>query len=61
MPTQDYKERKQAYIKRYIKEHYKLVTTKVCIEKDADILAKLDSVPNKSEYIKSLIRADLAK
>lgn len=26
---------------------------------DADILKKLDSVPNKQGYIKSLIRADL--
>ena len=61
MPSEDYKKRKQEYIGRYIREHYKLVTTKLSIEHDKDILAKLDSVPNKSEYIKSLIRADLAK
>ena len=28
---------------------------------DADILAKLDAVGNKQGYIKSLIRADIAK
>lgn len=26
---------------------------------DADILAKLDNVPNKQGYVKSLIRADI--
>lgn len=28
---------------------------------DADIIAKLDSVPNRQNYIKELIRADLEK
>lgn len=28
---------------------------------DADIIAKLDSVPSKQGYIKALIRADIAK
>lgn len=28
---------------------------------DADILAKLDDVPNKQGYIKSLIRADIER
>ena len=27
---------------------------------DADIIAKLESVPNKAQYIKALIRADIA-
>lgn len=28
---------------------------------DADVIAKLESVPNKQGYIKSLIRADIEK
>lgn len=28
---------------------------------ESDIINKLDSVPNKAGYIKSLIRADIAK
>lgn len=28
---------------------------------DAEIIQKLDSVPNKTEYIRSLIKADLEK
>lgn len=28
---------------------------------DADIIAKMDSVPNKQEYLKQLIRADIDK
>jgi hypothetical protein len=31
------------------------------IKIDADILAKLDSVPNKLRYIKDLIRSDIKK
>lgn len=30
-------------------------------EYDADILARLDEVPNKQGYIKELIRADIAR
>ena len=32
-----------------------------CFRTESDILAKLESVPNKSGYIKSLIRADIAR
>lgn len=31
------------------------------LKSDADVLAKLDSVPNKTDYIRQLIRADIAK
>ena len=37
------------------------VKLKLNLKTDADILAKLDSVPSKQTYIKSLIRADIGR
>lgn len=34
---------------------------KLNVVTDADIIAKLDSVPNKQEYMKAVIRADIQK
>lgn len=46
---------------RYHKAH----TTSICIRimnnTESDIIEKLDSVPNKAGYIKSLIRADIER
>ena len=56
MPTEEYKNRKKTYIKQYIKENYALVTVKIRKNEDKDILDILASVPNKSEFIKDLIR-----
>lgn len=60
MPSKEYLQRKAAYIKRYQKEVYKHVSFKVRFTRK-DILDKLDSVPNKSEYIVSLIEKDIAE
>jgi hypothetical protein len=49
------------YITQYQKENttqYRFVCHKVY---DADIIAKMESVPKKATYIKQLIRQDLAK
>lgn len=51
-----YKERKIAYVKKYQKETYVNVSFKLRKNGDEDILAILDGVPNKSDFIKSLIR-----
>ena len=45
---------------------YKAASTRqlsmnLSIQYDADILAKLDAIPNKQGYIKELIRADIAR
>lgn len=44
---------------RYDKTHCKPVYLKLNLRTDADIIAKLASVPNKQGYIKQLIRRDL--
>lgn len=56
MPSEEYKKRQREYIKRYQKMTYVSISFKVRIDEDHDIIEKLNSVPNKSEYIKDLIR-----
>ena len=50
---------KRANVK-YNREKTTLITIRLT-QHDADILAKLDEVPNKQGYIKDLIRADIAR
>lgn len=53
--------RKETPQERYQKAHTKLLTIRLMLNTEQDIIQKLDSVPNKAGYIKQLIRADLAK
>ncbi len=46
---------------RYHKAHTVSLTIRIMRNTEQDILEKLDSVPNKAGYIKSLIRADTGK
>ena len=46
---------------KYDAQHTKQVKLKLNIKTDADILKRLDSLPNKQGYIKELIRKDMAK
>lgn len=46
---------------KYDKNKTKMYALKVVKSTEADIIEKLESVPNKAGYIKSLIRADIAK
>ena len=46
---------------KYNKSHTKQVPLRFNLKTDADILEKLDSIPNKLGYIKQLIRADIEK
>lgn len=46
---------------KYESEHTTQIKLKLNRNTDADILEKLNSVPNKQGYIKELIRADIAK
>lgn len=50
-------ETKNAYVKRTHTNYLFQLHNTI----DSDIIARLDSVPNKAGYIKSLIRADIAK
>jgi hypothetical protein len=46
---------------RYDKANTKMYGVKVVISTERDIYEKLESTPNRSGYIKSLIRADISK
>lgn len=46
---------------RWDRENTTVVTMKLNNKQDAEIIAKLQSVPNKQGYIKGLIEADIAK
>lgn len=61
MPTEEYFERKKQYIKGYQKSHYANVSFNVRLDTDKDIMDKLKSVPDKSNYLKTLIRDDIKK
>lgn len=48
-------------ITKFTKEKTSSVNLRLNKNTDADIIAKLESVPSKMGYIKQLIRADIAK
>lgn len=54
-------ERRETPQDRYHKAHTIAVNIRLMKNTEQDIIAKLDSVPNKAGYIKGLIRADIAK
>lgn len=54
-------ERKETPQERYCRANTKMLSFRFGLKTDADILEKLDSVPNKAGYIKALIRADIEK
>ena len=55
------KERKETPQDRYHKAHTKMLTIRLVETTEQDIIQRLDSVPSKAGYIKSLIRADIAR
>lgn len=48
-------------VNKFNKEKTKCINVRLNVNTDADILAKLDSVPSKMGYIKQLIREDMKK
>lgn len=55
------KERDIAYHAEYDKNNYKKLYVRFGIESDKDIIQHLESVGNKNNYIKKLIREDISK
>lgn len=54
-------EAKKRAVRKYDDKMTRQIKMKLNVGTDADILEKLDSVPNKQGYIKHLIRDDLKK
>lgn len=55
------KEKKITPQQRYAKKNIKQFKIDCIITTEADIIEKLQSVPNKAGYIKNLIRADIKR
>lgn len=51
---------RQKYQTNYMYEHYRQFLLRFDLEKDKEIVKKLDKVPNKTEYVRQLINKDLA-
>lgn len=56
-----YKENKKKYVMDYQKKNYATVVFHLRKDTDQDILEKLNNVPNKSDYIRELVRKDIGK
>lgn len=54
-------EKKETPQERYNREHTKTLHIRLMLNTEQEIIQKLESVENKSGYIKELIRADIAK
>ena len=58
------KERKLAAFRatdKWRKEHMTRVVMRLRNKEDADVIAKLESVPNKVDYIRNLVSEDMKK
>ena len=49
----------QKAVDKWQSQNVRRVTIAFMRKTDADVLARLDSVPNKTDYIRKLIRADI--
>lgn len=61
MPTKYYDEKANKRSQKYRSTHIRQIKFDLSIEYDADILEYLDKLPNRTGYIKDLIRADIAR
>lgn len=59
MATEGYKVRKRQYSLKYQKDYYASLVLHFNRKYEGDIIEALDKLPNKSEYVKQLIRKDL--
>jgi len=55
------REAQQKKLAAWQRENCRNVMCRFFVKGDADVLEKLSSVPNKTDYIRSLIRADIAR
>lgn len=61
MDISDKEERWRAYMRDYMRQHYKHITLMLKKGEDDDIIERLGTVPVKSDYLKELVRNDIRK
>jgi len=59
VPSDEYYARKKAYIKKYQRAHYTSVNLKFRNVEDKEIIDALNKIPNKSAYVRELIKKSL--
>ncbi len=59
LTPRQFQKNQQAAQKRWRQQHAKNITLQFNAEADSDVLEKLSKVPNKTDYIRKLIRADI--
>ena len=59
LTARQYKKNQAASHERWLKASMKAMTIRFNLEGDADVLAKLEGVENKTDYIRRLIREDI--
>lgn len=59
MATEEYAKRKREYSLKYQKDNYATVVLHFNRKYESDIVDALNKLPNKSEYLKKLIKKDL--
>lgn len=57
--TEEYKLRKKAYVDEYQRKFYTTFSFKLRTVEDAKMIQFLNSIPNKSEFFKKLIDAEM--
>lgn len=51
----------RAYMRDYMRQHYKHVSLMLRMGEDDDVIERLSTVPVKSDYLKELVRNDIRK
>jgi hypothetical protein len=59
--TEEERKSRNAYVEKWKKENMRQIRFRLNVRTDEDILARLDAQENIQGYIKSLIRADIAR
>ena len=59
MATEGYKVRKRQYTLKYQKDNYASLVLHFNRKYEGDIIQALEQLPNKSEYVKNLIKKDM--
>ena len=57
--SEEYNKKKRAYSLKYQKDNYATVVLHFNRKYENDIIVALDKLPNKTEYVKKLIKKDL--
>ena len=51
--------KKQDYNNKFVRENYKHYYLRIRYDKDKELIAHLENLPNKNEYIRNLIAKDI--